>query len=959
MKNLNQIKKILTSSILMLMIAPIIIFAQEHYIKSKNDLGKISANQILVRLKPGDYSNFEKSSIFIQSAITDYKPLLRNQASLKHNINLRNSFIMSSNNANINFDEAIKAEDKVLRTFIAEVPEGIHPQDYCIQIMRTNPYIELAEPYYIHDIMVYYPDDPFVHMQDVLTTLQAFEAWAIEMGNPEVVIGISDNAILQYHEDLINSIALNTAEVANTNEDNDGNGYIDDYMGYNFAAESGNGTYGSTYNEQAEDHGTQVAGIAAATSNNTAGIAGIANRCKMFPMRTSIGGRSIDFGYQSIIYAAVRGFKVLNLSWGSPRTYSDIEQSIINYAVSLDVAIVASSGNQRSGVDIYSKFYPAGYYGVLGVGEVNGKDEVTVGQSVLGITAEILAQGHNILTTVQAGGYDWMGYGTSYSAPVVSGVVALVRSRFPELSAMQALEHTRQSTDVITIDNENLKGFVPGRVNMLKAVSTEPFSRPGIRPRNYEYRNSDNVVVNRFLPEDEVILYIDIHNYLGKAENLEFKLSTILGRSNSVSLIEDKSLLTELETMQTGRVGPFRFKINKVQTEPIIFRMDIADEFGYTDHFRFDFVPTVDFMTFSNNSILFSISDNGEFGFSTASGDTRGNGFNYNDLGNQLYANSGIIASAGDSKLVSYYFADFTAEKQFLHPEENINIISDNSAPSANKVGIEIKQKVNFVNDDLPVSAINIEVKNKTAGPINDLAVGYFIDWDIAGDEDNNKVSLLDIPFIPEAPLFLGNIAAMMAEYIEPYPVFGMAIYSEDLNVEPQAAGLHYGQTRNFTRAMQHQALNSGTQMQTDTIYDISALVGMRFIGATYPEEVRKCLFCIGAGETKEELEGNLRECILVFGGVSVNKTITENDFRIYPNPASDYILIRSSNNFGEKIKIVITDLLGNEVLRHEFYSKSVNDVVSINISELPQSVYFITQFSEKNPKFQNIFIKK
>src|SRR5690606_5076857 len=125
--------------------------------------------------------------------------------------------------------------------------------------------------------------------------------------------------------------------------------------------------------------------------------------------------------------------------------FSDIDKSIIDYAISKDVAIVAAAGNTTTTVNKYDVFYPAAYYGVLGVGEVNLSDKLTNSSSI-SIGCKILAPGEGNYTTTNYN-YSASDGGTSFAAPVVAGALALARSRFPQLNALQAIELVRQSVD--------------------------------------------------------------------------------------------------------------------------------------------------------------------------------------------------------------------------------------------------------------------------------------------------------------------------------------------------------------------------------------------------------------------------------------------------------------------------------------------------------------------------------
>ena len=110
------------------------------------------------------------------------------------------------------------------------------------------------------------------------------------------------------------------------------------------------------------------------------------------------------YGYQSMIYAAVRGCKVLNCSWGGATPYSVVKQSIVDYTIACDVAIVAAAGNMGNGItDRYCTFYPAGYFGVLGASSTNNNDEVNTNRYVIGTAMRIMAQGNNYSLTGNSG----------------------------------------------------------------------------------------------------------------------------------------------------------------------------------------------------------------------------------------------------------------------------------------------------------------------------------------------------------------------------------------------------------------------------------------------------------------------------------------------------------------------------------------------------------------------------
>ena len=493
-------------------------------ISKKNSLSKktyILSGKAFVRFKSNSgLLNSIKSSSVNSVDFKIEKPLLTENQSVHFNKALSQAFLPSK------AVEIEAAEEPLLRTYTITFDNGIDPEKYCIQLKSLYPDIEIAEPYRLPRIQAQ-PNDAYSSQQQALTIVKAFEAFDIWQGDPSVVIGISDDGCNQQHPDLTESIARNTSEIPENGVDDDGNGYTDDYEGYNFAAAEGGSSYGNTFFGYST-HGTHVAGIAAATTNNTIGVASSGNKCKFFPIRGASNPDGQDiyvvYGYPSIIYAAVRGFKVLNCSWGDEKEPSPIEQSVIDFAVARDVAIVAAAGN---GNNAYYEYYPAAYRGVLGVGEVDVLDQVVTSTS-LGEHLKIMAPGTGNWSTDNSNDYDLMDGGTSYSSPLVAGALGLVRSKYTTLTALQSIEFIRQMSDDITSENEDIhfKNLIPGRLNMLKAMQIDPMSIPGISPIEVTYTNPVNGTINRFAVGDSILMRIRIHNYLGAASNLKFTLST-------------------------------------------------------------------------------------------------------------------------------------------------------------------------------------------------------------------------------------------------------------------------------------------------------------------------------------------------------------------------------------------------------------------------------------------------
>ncbi len=914
-------------------------------VRSKGIDIDVIKNRIVVRFKSKVYHQDGANSIISELAAEVIKPVLPAESSLTLNpakITDRNMI----NSARL--DKILKAEEPLLRTYFIDYDSEENPIQFCRNIMANIDEIEFAEPCYMNRIVEsQQPNDPGRFFQKLLETISAYQAWEIEDGNTGIVIAISDNGMDQFHEDLLHSIDTNHAEINFNGIDDDENGYIDDYIGYNFASKDDDTPWGITYIN--DDHGTETAGICGATANNGLGIIGIANKCRIFPIKTA---KDIDdergdvvYGYESILYAASRGFDVINTSWGSVHPFSQYEQSVIDFAVANGLSVVASSGNIGLRYTELSAFYPAAYYGVLAVGEVDQSDRFTAGTSTLGANVRIMAPGKGNYTTQRNSDYDFVNWGgTSYASPVVAGAVAIVRSKYPELGPVQALEFTRQCTDDISDKNEFQEDRIPGRINLLKAVTADPFSIPGINVKSFAFLDKDGNARQRYLPGEEISLRIRATNYLGRAEGLEFTLSVALDyTSESITIIDDNVTIDAVEKESEFDIETYKFKINFQNRDQVIFRIDIKGQNGYSDFFMLPFIPTTNISTFENDKIIFSMADDGRFGFNyfPTNYDKDGVGFVLKGQSNHLWK-AGIIAKKDTSRAVlsldSYYAPlknDFSIVKPFVNPERHISIINDDNAFIMNKIGLEITQEVSLPNSRGNYARIKVTVKNISDGTLKDVAVGYKFDWDIIF-YGSNTASLFPeaVPESRKGP----SAAAEITRHTDSAITFGSAVYSPEANAIAQAASLEsgsLGSTEDYIRA-----LSSGTSWQIDVTGDVYYVIGMLYPGDLLPGGEKECTLCIAGALTKNKLAHELKVCL--DQSVDVEEPdISTGKIKIYPNPAAEYVFVEGTGQYRGPLWVSVYNMLGISqfgMLRFDQTSDKFN--LPIDISGLAAGVY-------------------
>lgn len=268
------------------------------------------------------------------------------------------------------------------------------------------------------------PDDDFYEAQQWnLRLIGLPEAWTFTTGNADPV-AVIDTGISLDHPDLAAKIWTNVDEIADNGIDDDGNGYIDDVHGWNFVT-------GSTL-IIGELHGTHVAGIAGAHTDNGIGVAGVSWRSSIMPLQALRGdsGTYADVA-EAIVYATDNGAHILNLSLGGEEV-SDTLDLAIAYARDHGCLIVAAAGNNKD--QPASVLFPAASQGVLAVAATMNGD-TPWSYSNRGPEVDVAAPGVDIFSTSHHG-YGVMS-GTSMAAPHVSGLAALVWSMEPDLTSDQ------------------------------------------------------------------------------------------------------------------------------------------------------------------------------------------------------------------------------------------------------------------------------------------------------------------------------------------------------------------------------------------------------------------------------------------------------------------------------------------------------------------------------------------
>ncbi len=368
--------------------------------------------------------------------------------------------------------------------FVASFDEDLNWDEIRSSNQRFDG-VDYIQPNYLNSFYVT-PNDPYFANQQ-LGQVFVPEAWETVTGNDQIIVAVIDSGLHFEHPDLQNNVFINPGEIPDNGIDDDGNGYIDDWHGWDFVdapelSDIAIGDYTTQDNDPSDEnkHGTHVSGIICADTNNHIGVAGIMNNCQLLVIRA--GFRTTEgYGYlqdddsaAAIVYAADMGADVINLSWGDTN-YSDIIADACQYAYDHGAIIVASAGNDP----VAGLSYPAKLSTTISVGAVDENNN-QAGFSSFGPNLDLVAPGQEILSTYfddeGNGTYDEQS-GTSMAAPFVTGAVGLLLSHNPNLNFHEVKAKLAQSADDDKITPGYDHDFGNGILNVERLVeeATLPF----------------------------------------------------------------------------------------------------------------------------------------------------------------------------------------------------------------------------------------------------------------------------------------------------------------------------------------------------------------------------------------------------------------------------------------------------------------------------------------------------
>ena len=412
------------------------------------------------------------------------------------------------------------------------------------------------------------PNDPLYSSQWHFQNLDAAYAWGFAKGDTSVLSLVPDVGVDVFHPDIKANLWINSAEDINHNGvfdtlpypdgdldgiDQDGNGYVDDVVGYDFIGRDPNPSPGS-----GDSHGTHTSGILNAVTNNGVGVAGASWNTRTIASRCGSGnGISLAAAIEAINYGIAKNVWVISMSFGGGGFYQPMANAC-QAAWDHGAVLFAAAGNDGQRV----QSYPACYNGVENVA-ASQQNDTRAYFSNWGPWIDITAPGVGIYSTVP-GGYATMD-GTSMATPLAAGVAAWVKSWNPALTNQQVLDIMHQSCDTMPDSLFRIGELGAGRVSLGNIVLRHYFC--DLKVQSWRFNDASGNNNGRPDPGETVSLIVTYSNALG-FQNATGVTATIACSDSNVQIIKGSAGFPDIPAGSSGNCSADSFVVHVPSSVP-------------------------------------------------------------------------------------------------------------------------------------------------------------------------------------------------------------------------------------------------------------------------------------------------------------------------------------------------------------------------------------------------------
>ena len=955
---------------------------------------------------------FGAPSLFAQTAITSYEP---NMLYIKYNEQgkqlAKSSYSSGQSEIRILNQTPIlnglpglktgkrlssnsnKELSELTRIYKAELA-GIEDMEKAAKIIGDQPSVAYAEPVYRHQIFLE-PNDPLLSRdgQAYLSAINAPQAWDITTGSGEVVIGIIDTGSQLDHPDLASQIWQNPGETGTDEQgnskakngiDDDNNGFVDDLNGWDFADDDNNTNPGSS------GHGTHVAGIAAAETDNAEGVASLGFNTRFIPVKVTIdAGGSVQFGFEAMLYAANLGVDIINASWGSTR-FSQFGRDVVQAVTEMGTLVISAAGNSNND----RVFFPAGYPEVIAVA-AGTNDREKAGFSSFGSFVDVTAPGNMILSSVlpENEGLYAISSGTSMSAPVVAAQAALIKAANSDIDVDQMRAQIIANTSSINVPNGsafNEFELGSGFVQADQAIGNQASSIEIYESVFHDSTGNNNGV---FEQGEIITAQLKLKNYGVDLTNADVTITSLAPETfplSSGSSSQSISVNSQNHSA-TFDLSPIEFEItSKAEIDQKVL---VQITYSYPDGTETSEVITTtllpSFATLAANTIEVSVDGKGHIGYTNFPANSKGAPFvirqfsTTDDItGVPLLREGGLLfGDASENSGSSFAVSSAIRSADPNIAEDDFAIREALTADEIDDNGSQ-RSSVVFTDIDAGTETYNMIIRNRSFQfneeghdqyalfqyefenrdpdrDFNNFRAGLFFDFDLPFAEAGNdtawydaKQDLIISQNRPDAEGDTLLIGAALAEGI------GTPWIIDNARTDDFFFGIDDGFTEEEKwRSLSVGKLNEGSRSLQAGPGNLSFVIGSKEI-SLMRRTSRRLNFVVAYGFTRSELLtqiDNARDRIAETVVSREDEEIIERPgkFRItsvYPNPFNPTTTISYQLPQAQTIELSLYNILGRRV-KSLFQGRQVAGTheLSINASALSSGVYILQLRGEQN----------
>lgn len=870
----------------------------------------------------------------------------------------------TQHNARITTDKARSTAGRLVRTYIMKLNTGEDPLEVAERISQFSGVV-YAEPRYTYSVqeVSVIPNDTMIGEpgHDYFEYHRIFDAWEVNRSSSSIVISIVDTGVYYDHPELKNKLWRNpepgrASEVFPQIEN--------DTIGWNFW-QSGDIYAGEEPEQNADpvgdynDHGTHVAGIAAAEPDNGLHIAGTGYHARYMPVKA--GGTkdypgNVPYGIDGILYAALNDADVINASFGSPN-YSRYARDVMRMATEMGSLVVAAAGNEGN----EEPFYPAAYPEVLSVGALdNSYDDALTGFSTYGYWMDMFAIGRQIYSTSFDFNEDDRSWkpdyrrtsGTSMASPVVAGIAALLRNHYPDWSPDRVRMQLRNSSQSIREANAGLNPYFlgQGKLNALNALA-EAF--PGVELKGKQFVNDDGEKLDK---GESGEVHIELINHGAQISDLYFTSST---QQDGFELTDDGVARSWNAVFETTIPATLSNVFDLTKYPETILKYN-ASESDYED---FSLLRFEDFYFDEAQSagLRSTFSSDGGIGYRFIDRRREGTGIIPEGMDNPIIKESGLMLSLFDGERTRFIDAvraedsvnrHFETEKLFrARGDLSMTRFTAANHPEYRQVDVELKVHTNEDEDTGQTITLEYRLTNPTDDIWYNVYAGVFTDWALSEmyhRADYSEIDSLHYVYDKQEELYatfahIGPLSSALA--IDNHSE--MTLDQAENRQDSLSFGTYYhpvdSRWNGFTINEKRLAFTAGTErtiLQAEDLGTVSAS-GPYTI---YPGEEARFGFVLGWAWSLEELQSQVQAAREKASFELTDRDVPVHSFYEEPveRPVTTKLLPGYPNPFNHTTNLTL-ELAQQDEVQLEIYNIAGRKVATLADGQLEQGRHTFT----------------